>query len=676
MAHIDAGKTTTSERMLHYAGVSRRMGEVDDGSATLDWMTQEQERGITITAAATSFQWRQNQINLIDTPGHVDFTVEVERSLRVIDGGIAVLCGVRGVESQTETVWRQADAHHIPRLAYINKMDRPGADFDATIQSMRARLGAAPVAVQLPITDDTGLWGIIDLVEMNAVVWGEDPTGRTLTTEKIPATHLEAANTARDVLVDAVAVSDDDVLSAWLHGTLNAAALRAGLRRATLAGRLIPTLCGASRKNRGVQPLLDAVVDYLPSPLDVASASPNHFAPSNDPPAPLAMLDLKVQRLAGGEPACFVRVYSGTLRVGDRILNVRSGVSCEVTRVVKVHARDVDDVAAVFAGDIAAIYGVGEVATGDTLTAPEAPLTLSPIFVAEPVARVRLLPATDLDAARLPNALGALLLEDPTLKVETDPETGLPVLAGMGELHLELAVERLIRESRIAVRAGRPFVALRETIRESANGRIEVNRPVAAASIQGRTRNPLQFAAFRAALAPLPRGQGVVIDLDQAGIDKASLAALEIGLREGLNRGVLAGYPMTDVLVTVSHGESHPLDSSPAAFHAAGLAIRSLLPEARPAILEPLMALEVVTPDACIGEVLMDLSIRHATVREVTARAGTQVVRALVPLRSMFGYSTDLRSRTQGRATFSMTFDSFDVAAAETSTALAAAARD
>ncbi|MBT9561333.1 MAG: GTP-binding protein, partial [Myxococcales bacterium] len=648
----------------------------DDGSATLDWMTQEQERGITITAAATSFPWRDHQVNLIDTPGHVDFTVEVERSLRVIDGGIAVLCGVRGVESQTETVWRQADAHHVPRVAYVNKMDRPGADFEATLQSMRDRLGATPVAVQLPIIDDAGLHGVIDLVEMQSVVWGSDPTGRLLETRDIDAIHQDAAMAARDTLVDAVAAGDDDVLAAWLDGTLNATALRAGLRRATLAGRLIPTLCGASRKNRGVQPLLDAVVDYLPSPLDVAAASPNHFAPSNDPSAPLAMLAFKVQRLSGGEPACFVRIYAGTLRAGDRILNVRSGIEAQVSRVVKVHARDVEDVSAVFAGDIAAIYGVGHVATGDTLTAPEAPLTLSPIFVAEPVARVRLLPATDTDAARLPAALGALLLEDPTLTVETDPESGLPVLAGMGELHLELAVERLSRESRIAVRAGRPFVALRETIRDAANGRIEVNRPVAAAPVQGRTRNPVQFAAFQVELAPLPRGQGVTLDLSRSGLDKTFTSALEAGLREALDRGVLAGHPMTDVLVTVTDSESHPLDSTPAAFHAAGLALRTLLPEARPAILEPVMALEVVTPDACIGEVLMDLSVRHATVRDVTARAGTQVVRALVPLRSMFGYSTDLRSRTQGRATFSMTFDSFDVAAAETSDALAASARD
>jgi len=663
MAHIDAGKTTTTERILYYTGRSYKIGEVHEGTATMDWMVQEQERGITITSAATTCFWRDCRINIIDTPGHVDFTVEVERSLRVLDGAVAILDAVQGVEPQTETVWRQADKYRVPRIVYVNKMDRVGADFFQCLAMLRERLGAHPVAIQLPIGREDQFRGLVDLVDEIALVWDEndETLGKEYRKEPVPADMRALVREWREKLVEGLAEVDERIMELYVNGEpLGADVLRAALRRATIALKLVPVLCGASFRNKGVQPLLDAVVDYLPSPLDippVRGVNPETHAVEERRAAddePFAALAFKLMNDQHVGQLVFLRVYSGTLASGAAVYNSTKGKKERVGRLLRMHANKREEIDGIAAGDIAAAIGLKFTTTGDTLCDPAHPIVLESMTFPEPVIAVAIEPRTKADEERLGVALSRLALEDPTFRVTTDPETSQTLIHGMGELHLEIIVDRLLREFRVEANVGKPQVAYRETIR----GRGEA---------QGRfirqTGGRGQYGDVYLEVEPAAPGEGIVFEDRIVGgaIPREFIPAVEKGVREALETGVLAGYPMVDVRVRLVDGSYHEVDSSELAFKIAGsIAVKEACRKARPVLLEPIMDVEVVTPEEYLGAVVGDLNSRRGRIVAIEARGGSQVIRALVPLAQMFGYVTDLRSMTQGRATSTMQFARYE----------------
>jgi elongation factor G len=662
MAHIDAGKTTTTERILYYTGRTHKMGEVHEGAAVMDWMEQEQERGITITSAATACEWDGQRINIIDTPGHVDFTVEVERSLRVLDGAIALFDSVAGVEPQSETVWRQADKYRVPRIAYINKMDRTGADFAAAIETMRTRLGAHPLPIQLPIGQESDFTGVVDLVTNRALVW-RDELGTEWEEQDIPADLAEQAHEERTHLIEACADYDDELLEAYLaEEDISPERIKKALRQATLDIKVTPVLCGSSFKNKGVQPLLDAVIDYLPSPLDVPPVvgveptKDGEGAQSErpaDPNAPFAALAFKVMADPYVGKLTYFRVYSGTLEAGAKILNVSTGRTERIGRVLEMHANHREERERIQAGDIVAGVGLKQTSTGDTLCDPSAPIKLETIDFPEPVISVSIEPKTKADQEKLGTSLARLAEEDPTFQVRSDEETGETLISGMGELHLEIIVDRLLREFKVDANVGRPQVAYRETVRQ----------PVS--KVEGRfvrqTGGRGQYGHAVIDLEPAPgEGFDFVNKIKGGSIPSEFIPAVEQGIEEALETGVKAGYPMVDVRVTLTDGSYHDVDSSEMAFKVAGsMALREAARRAKPVLLEPIMSVEVVTPEEFMGDVIGDLNRRRGRIEGMEPRGNTQVIRAYVPLAQMFGYATDLRSQTQGRATYTMQFDHY-----------------
>jgi elongation factor G len=662
MAHIDAGKTTTTERILYYTGRTHKMGEVHEGAAVMDWMAQEQERGITITSAATTAFWRDFRINIIDTPGHVDFTVEVERSLRVLDGAIAVFDSVAGVEPQSETVWRQADKYGVPRIAFMNKMDRTGADFFGSVQSMVDRLGAHPVPVQLPIGQEEHFRGVVDLVEMNAVVWTDD-LGTEFETTEIPAELVEQAQEYHHQLIDSVADHDDELLETYLENeeSVTPEMLKRALRKATLDISVTPVLLGSAFKNKGVQPLLDAVIEYLPSPLDVPpihGIDPRTENELSRRPAldePFSALAFKVMSDPYVGKLTYIRVYSGQMKQGDRVMNTTTGKSERIGRILQMHANHREEREEIGAGEIAAFVGLKATTTGDTLAVDTAPIRLESMTFPEPVISVAIEPKTKSDQDKLGNALQRLSEEDPTFRVRTDEETGQTLISGMGELHLEIIVDRLTREFNVDANVGRPQVAYRET----------VGKPVE--KIEGRfvrqTGGRGQYGHAVIDLEPARPGEGYeFVDKIVGGkIPREYIPAVDLGIQEAMESGVLAGYPVVDVRVTLVDGSYHEVDSSEMAFKVAGsMAFKSAMQRAKPKLLEPVMAVEVVTPDEYLGDVMGDLNSRRGRVEGLEPRGNAQAIKAKVPLAEMFGYATDLRSTTQGRATFTMQFDRYE----------------
>jgi elongation factor G len=663
MAHIDAGKTTTTERILYYTGRTYKIGEVHEGAATMDWMEQEQERGITITSAATTCTWDEHRINIIDTPGHVDFTVEVERSLRVLDGAIAVFDSVAGVEPQSETVWRQADKYHVPRIAFINKMDRIGADFDRSVETMIDRLGANAVPVQLPIGAEADLVGIIDLVAMKAIIYNDD-LGKDFDVIEIPEEHQLRAEEARESLIDAVGTFDDDLAEAYLeHGDVEISQLKAAIRKAVLELGITPVFCGSAFKNKGVQPLLDAVVDYLPSPLDVPPVEGIVEARNGDiteevrnasDDEPFAALAFKIAADPFVGKLTYFRVYSGRLSAGSRILNVTSGKSERVGRILMMHANDREELEEVYAGDIAAAVGIKQIVTGDTLCAPDAPIKLENIVFPEPVIKVAVEPKTKSDQEKMSVALGRLAEEDPTFQVQTNEETGQIEISGMGELHLEVLVDRMRREFNVEANVGKPQVSYRETIRGEAK------------KVEGKfvrqTGGSGQYGVVYIDMEPAPgEGFDFVSKIKGGSVPTEFIPAIEKGVEEAMETGVKAGYPMVDIRVTLVDGKYHDTDSSEIAFRVAGsLAFKEAARRAKPILLEPIFAVEVVTPEEFLGDVIGDLSKRRGRVEGQDRRGNALAVTGRVPLSEMFGYATDLRSNTQGRATYTMQFDSYD----------------
>jgi elongation factor G len=666
MAHIDAGKTTTTERILYYTGRTYKMGEVHEGAAVMDWMEQEQERGITITSAATTCEWLDHRINIIDTPGHVDFTVEVERSLRVLDGAIALFDSVAGVEPQSETVWRQADKYHVPRIAYINKMDRIGADFERGVQTMVDRLAAHPVPIQLPIGVEGGFRGLVDLVEMKAIVY-KDELGKEQDVIEIPPELADAVAAAREYLLEEVSHYDDELLEMILEEQeIPVARLKAAIRKATLAIKLTPVLCGSSFKNKGVQPLLDAVIDYLPSPLDVPpvegieltkSSSNGDGQPAVRKPAddePFAALAFKIMADPYVGKLTYFRVYSGKLEAGSRILNVSTGRTERIGRILIMQANDREEVPEVYAGDIAAAVGIKQVATGDTLAAPDKPIRLETIVFPEPVIKVAIEPKTKADQEKMSTALGRLAEEDPTFQVRTNEETGQTEISGMGELHLEVLVDRMLREYKVDANVGRPQVSYRETVR----AKVE--------KVEGRfvrqTGGAGQYGIVYIDLEPAPgEGFDFVNKIKGGSIPTEFIPAVEKGVEEATENGPRAGYPMVDIRVTLVDGKYHDTDSSEIAFKVAGsLAFKAAAARAKPVLLEPVFQVEVVTPEDFMGDVIGDLNRRRGHVSGMEQRGNAQVITAYVPLAEMFGYATDLRSTTQGRATYTMQFERYD----------------
>jgi elongation factor G len=664
MAHIDAGKTTTTERILYYTGRTYKMGEVHEGAAVMDWMEQEQERGITITSAATTAEWRGHRINIIDTPGHVDFTVEVERSLRVLDGAIALFDSVAGVEPQSETVWRQADKYRVPRIAYINKMDRVGANFQAGVQTMIDRLGAHPVPIQLPVGVEAGFEGVIDLVAMNAILY-KDELGKEQEVAEIPEHLASEAAAAREQLLEEVSHYDDELLEMILEERdIPPERLKQAIRRATLDIKLTPVLCGSSFKNKGVQPLLDAVLDYLPSPLDVPPVTGTELIKGAeearevqrhaDDSEPFAALAFKIMADPYVGKLTYFRVYSGRLQAGSRVLNVNSGRTERVGRILMMHANDREEVPEVYAGDIAAAVGIKQVMTGDTLAAPDAPVQLENITFPEPVIKVAVEPKTKADQEKMSIALGRLAEEDPTFQVRTNEETGQTEISGMGELHLEVLVDRMRREFGVEANVGRPQVSYRETVRGSAHG------------VEGRfvrqTGGSGQFGVVVIDIEPAPgEGFDFVNKIKGGAIPTEFIPAVEKGVEEALANGVKAGYPTVDVRVSLVDGKHHEVDSSELAFKVAGsIALKEAARRAKPVLLEPIFAVEVVTPEEFLGDVIGDLSRRRGRVEGQERRGNALAVTARVPLSEMFGYATDVRSMTQGRATYTMQFDGYE----------------
>jgi elongation factor G len=662
MAHIDAGKTTTTERILYYTGRTYKVGEVHEGTAVMDWMPQEQERGITITSAATTAFWRDFRVNIIDTPGHVDFTVEVERSLRVLDGAIAVFDSVAGVEPQSETVWRQADRYGVPRIAFMNKMDRTGADFFGSVQSMVDRLGAKPVPVHLPIGQEEHFRGVVDLVEMRGLVW-TDELGTKIEEIEIPAELSEQAQEYRHQLIDSVADHDDELLETYLsdEGTVTPEMLRRAIRKATLDITITPVLCGSAFKNKGIQPLLDAVVDYLPSPLDVPPVhgiDPRTEHELSRRPAqdePFSALAFKVMSDPYVGKLTYVRVYSGKVRSGNRVLNTTTGKTERLGRILQMHANHREERDEIGAGEIAAIVGLKQTGTGDTLALDTAPIRLESMTFPEPVISVAIEPKTKGDQDKLGTALQRLAEEDPTFQVRTDEETAQTLISGMGELHLEIIVDRLTREFSVDANVGRPQVAYRETI-----GR-------AVQRVEGRfvrqTGGRGQYGHAIINVEPAQPGEGYeFVDHVRGGrIPREYIPSVDLGIQEAMESGVLAGYPVVDVRVELVDGSYHEVDSSEMAFKVAGsMAFKNAMQRANAKLLEPVMAVEVVTPEDYLGDVMGDLNARRGRVEGLEPRGNAQVVRASVPLAAMFGYATDLRSTTQGRATFTMQFDRYE----------------
>ena len=660
MAHIDAGKTTTTERILYYTGRTYKIGEVHEGAATMDWMEQEQERGITITSAATTCEWDDHRINIIDTPGHVDFTVEVERSLRVLDGAIALFDSVAGVEPQSETVWRQADKYSVPRIAYINKMDRIGADFDKGIKTMIDRLGAKPVPIQLPIGAEGDFLGIIDLVTMQATTYRDD-LGKDVVVGEIPAELLEAAKAAREHLLDEASHFDDALLELILEDAeIPVDRLKAAIRKATLEIEFTPVLCGSSFKNKGVQPLLDAVIDYLPSPLDVPPVeginpkTDELVVRTADDSEPFAALAFKIAADPFVGKLTYFRVYSGHLEAGSRVLNVSSGKVERVGRILMMHANDREELQEVWAGDIAAGVGIKQIVTGDTLAAPDAPVKLEQIVFPEPVIKVAVEPKTKSDQQKMSVALGRLAEEDPTFQVQTNEESGQTEISGMGELHLEVLVDRMRREYNVEANVGKPQVSYRETVRGEAK------------KVEGKfvrqTGGSGQYGVVYINLEPCPgEGFNFVSAIKGGSIPTEYIPAVEKGCFEALANGVKAGYPMVDVKVTLVDGKYHDTDSSEIAFKVAGsLAFKEAARRAKPVLLEPIFKIEVVTPEEFMGDVIGDLNRRRGRVEGMEPRGNAQVINAFAPLSEMFGYATDLRSATQGRATYTMEFEKYD----------------
>jgi elongation factor G len=661
MAHIDAGKTTTTERILFYAGRIHKMGEVHEGAATMDWMVQEKERGITITSAATTANWRDHAVNIIDTPGHVDFTVEVERSLRVLDGAVAVFDAVAGVEPQSETVWRQADRYGVPRIAFINKMDRIGADFYGSLNSIRTRLGARAVPIQLPIGSEGAFVGYIDLLSKEAVVYTDDLGTTSTESLEIPAGMQDLVSQYRHELTEAVADFDDNVMHKYLEEQdITEDEIKAALRRGTVAGVLVPVLCGAALRNRGVQPILDAVVDYLPSPADVPAVEgkdPKTGAlevREHDDNEPFSALAFKIQMDPQGVgKLTFFRVYSGRLRAGSSVMNASTGRRERIGRILRMHAIRREDVDEVFTGDIAAAVGLKVTTTGDTLCDEAHPILLESITFPEPVISVAIEPKTKADQEKLGLALQRLSEEDPTFKVHTDEETGQTIIEGMGELHLEIIIDRLLREFRVDANQGKPQVAYKEAIRRPAHG---VGRFIRQTGGKG------QFGHAEVDVRPGERGSGFIFEdkITQGRIPREYIPAIEKGIREALQTGVAAGYPVVDITVRLVDGSYHPVDSSEMAFQVAGsMAVKDGMQKAQPYLLEPIMKVDVVMPEEYLGDVMGDLASRRGHILGMEGRGTSQDVKAHVPLAEMFGYATELRSMTSGRATYSMEFSHY-----------------
>ncbi|BCR04039.1 elongation factor G 2 [Desulfuromonas versatilis] len=661
MAHIDAGKTTTTERILFYTGISHKIGEVHDGAATMDWMAQEQERGITITSAATTCFWKDHRINIIDTPGHVDFTIEVERSLRVLDGSVAVFCSVGGVEPQSETVWRQADKYGVPRIAFINKMDRIGADFDRGVKMMRDRLGANPVPIQIPIGKEEYFRGVIDLVEMRAIVWDDESLGAKFEIIDVPADMADEAQAARDALIEEVCSHDEELMEKYLGGEeISVPELKAGIRKVTTSLAINPVLCGSAFKNKGVQNLLDAVVDYMPSPTDVPAIkginpdTQEEISRPADDNGPFAALAFKIMTDPFVGQLTFFRVYSGVAESGSSVLNATKSKKERFGRLLKMHANKREEIKQVYSGDIAAAVGLKVTTTGDTLCDEKIVCLLESMEFPEPVIHIAVEPKTKGDQEKMGVALGKLLQEDPSLRCRTDEETGQTILSGMGELHLEIIIDRMKREFKVEANVGAPQVAYRETITK----KVEVQGKFVRQS-GGRG----QYGDCWLRIEPLEPGSGFeyVDEIKGGVIPKEYIPAVGKGAEEAAENGVLAGFPMVDVRVACFDGSYHDVDSSEMAFKIAGsMGFKEGAAKAAPVLLEPMMAVEVVVPEEYMGDVMGDLNSRRGRIMGMEGRGGAQVINAHVPLASMFGYATDLRSATQGRATYTMVFDHYE----------------
>ncbi|GFO62059.1 elongation factor G 2 [Geomonas silvestris] len=661
MAHIDAGKTTTTERILYYTGVTHKIGEVHEGAATMDWMEQEQERGITITSAATTCNWKDHRINIIDTPGHVDFTIEVERSLRVLDGAVAVFCSVGGVEPQSETVWRQADKYHVPRIAFVNKMDRIGADFFRGVEMIKDRLKANPIPLQIPIGSEENFKGIVDLVEMKGIVWNDETMGASFDVIDIPADLVDQAQEYRDLLVEEVASQDDALMEKYLGGEeISKDELKKAIRQATLDIKICPVICGSSFKNKGVQNLLDAVLDYMPAPTDIPpiqGVDANTEAPierKSSDSEPFAALAFKIMTDPFVGQLCFFRVYSGVITSGSYVYNSTKGKRERIGRILKMHANKREEIKEVYAGDIAAAVGLKYTTTGDTLCIEDHAVILESIEFPEPVISIAIEPKTKADQEKLGLSLSKLASEDPSFRVKTDEETGQTIISGMGELHLEIIVDRLFREFKVEASVGKPQVAYRETITKKVKQEGKFVR-------QSGGRG--QFGHVWLEIEPQEMGKGYeFVDAIKGGVvPREYIPAVDKGIKEALDNGTLAGFPVVDVKVTLVDGSYHEVDSSEMAFKIAGsMGFKEGCQKAGAIILEPIMSVEVVVPEEYMGDVIGDLNSRRGRIMGMEGRAGAQVVTSMVPLAQMFGYSTDLRSATQGRATYSMTFDHYE----------------
>jgi elongation factor G len=664
MAHIDAGKTTTTERILYYTGINYKIGEVHEGAATMDWMEQEQERGITITSAATTCEWDDHTINIIDTPGHVDFTVEVERSLRVLDGAVAVFDGVAGVEPQSETVWRQADRYHVPRICFVNKLDRTGAEFHRCVEMIITRLHAVPLVLQIPVGTEADFKGVIDLIAMKALLWPDDAEkGVAYDTVEIPASHAEAARAWRDRLVETAAENDDALMELYLEGTEpTEEQLIAGIRRATLASKVTPVVTGSAFKNKGVQPMLDAVVRYLPSPIDVGAVEGHAvgkedeiIAREPDKDAPLSTLAFKIASDPHLGKLTYIRIYSGTLTTSSQVLNSTKGQKERIGKIYRMHANKREEIEKATAGQIVAVMGLKNTTTGDTLCGPEAPVILESMNFPAPVISVAIEPKSKGDQERLGTAIQRLAEEDPTFQVRTDEETGQTIIAGMGELHLEVLVDRMKREFRVEANIGKPQVAYRETIRKKVDRHDYTHKK--------QTGGSGQYAKVQIAIEPTGAGDGgyeFENKVTGGRIPREYIPSVDAGAQEAMEFGILAGYPLVDIKVTLLDGGYHEVDSSELAFKIAGsMAFKEAARRADPVILEPMMSVEVTTPEDYMGEVIGDLNSRRGQIQAMEERSGARIVNALVPLSEMFGYVGDLRSKTQGRASYSMQFDSY-----------------
>ncbi len=676
MAHIDAGKTTTTERILYYTGINYKLGEVHEGTATMDWMEQEQERGITITSAATACFWNDHRVNIIDTPGHVDFTAEVERSLRVLDGAVAVFCAVGGVEPQSETVWRQADKYRVPRIAFVNKMDRVGADFVNCMGMIRKRLHANPVALQWPLGAEENFLGVIDLIRRKAIVYSDEALGAEFGLQEIPEEYKEEASRRRDELVEAASESDDGLMEKFVNGNdISDEELMAAVRKATIDMKMTPVLCGSAFKNKGVQPLLDAVIDYLPSPLDVPPIT--GFSPDGsselirraDDSEAFSGLVFKIMYDPFVGQLAFFRLYSGHIETGSYVFNPTKGKKERVGRLLKMHANKRAEIKAIYTGDIAAAVGLKNVTTGDTICSEGAQILLEAMDFPEPVIAVAIEPKTKADQEKMGMALGKLAQEDPTFRIHTDEDTGQTIISGMGELHLEVIVDRMLREFSVGANVGKPQVSYKETIRSKTESEGRYVR---------QTGGRGQYGHVKMSLEPAEPGTGLefVNAIVGGAIPKEFIKPVEQGVREAMSAGVLAGYEMRDLKVTLVDGSFHDVDSSEIAFKIAGsMALKSGCLRANPVLLEPVMQVEVVLPEEYMGDVIGDLSSRRGHIEGMEARPGTQIVKATVPLGSMFGYATELRSMTQGRATYTMHFEKYDQVPKQTSEEIVAKAQ-